>query len=326
MGKNKQRKQIPFNPPVRHPQNMVAMAKQLEKEIDTARLESSNQTLNLCASAFIIVLKEFYDFDNEKLQDTMNKVFEQLELCGKELVTLDQMMDLCEEYGIEVKKDAEKMESIGKQMQNKLKVYQLLDRGITEVEDIARESKLSTREASAYRWQYNKIKYGKDYEGDAEMATKKEDAMRLYKKGYTVNQVMDELQITKGSAFNYQTEYKKTLGMVASNEKPKTADELADALFGNEEEPSIEKKHYEVPKGDEDSEKPIQAIEEQPKPSKVKRKLQELSRTVTYKGEFGEYEVSNKVVVVRFEDSEMSLDKNTISGLIEELTELSLTM
>lgn len=209
-GKGKHVSSSPVFVPIRHPQTMQGEMKRIKEQLTEQRNKDSNDTLNLIASAFLIVLKEFYEIGEEQLKDILNKVFEQLELCSEEVVTIDQMMDLCSSYGLEIHQSKDVMQKIGFMMQEKLKIYELLDQGITEIEDLHKKTGITSRYCSAFRWQWNKEKFGKDYEGDTVMASKKELAYKFFDEGVMDdNRIAKEIDSTKSSVATYKRDWKK---------------------------------------------------------------------------------------------------------------------
>ena len=212
--------------PLRHPQAIPAAllnrVAEIEKECQTKVLEETNNTMNLLISVYSIVLHEFYEYDTEALKEVLTRVLEQLELCANELVTIDQMMDLCESYGLEVchSNVSGKMDAYGTVMMSKIRAYELLDKGVTEIEDIAKQGSMTSRLASAFRWQWNKEKFGKDYEGDEIMKTKRELAFALFDKGVEDNGVIaNEIDSTKSSVASYKKEWKKEVLKMLSTEE-----------------------------------------------------------------------------------------------------------
>ena len=171
----------------------------IQQAMDAARLESSNTTLNLSASVFLIVLKEFYDFTSEQLKDVLEKVMEQLELCGNELVSVDEMMDLAKYYGIDVLISDDELSAIGKKMQDKMKVFAKLDEGMTEIEDLVKATGVSSKDISAFRWQYNSEKYG------VIDMSKMEEAFKLFDKGIMdAKTVASRLKVKPESVHQYK--------------------------------------------------------------------------------------------------------------------------
>ena len=208
--KNKSKKQVPFNPPTRFPNNAVGQVLQVQqKKINDRILEESNNTLNLISSAYSIVLKEFFNFTDEQLKEALNRSYEQLELCANEIVTIDQMMMLCAEYGLDVQRSEEKLDAFGTMMMKKVTAFELLDEGITEVEDIAKQGKMTSREASAFRWMYNKIKFGKDYEGDVVMASTRKLAYEMFDKGVGFKEAVNKLGSPSNTVKTYFNSWKR---------------------------------------------------------------------------------------------------------------------
>ena len=206
--------------PLRHPQTIPAILQEMERKCENKVLEETNNTLNLMTSIYSIVLHEFYDFTEEQLKDALIKVMEQLELCANELVTIDQMMDLCASYGLTVTHTADQMDKYGTLMLHKTKAYELLDNEVTEVEDIAKQGNMTSRLASAFRWQWNKEKFGKDYEGDVAMQSKKELAYKYFDKGIMDDELIaKEIDSTKSSVATYKRDWKKEILEMLSTEE-----------------------------------------------------------------------------------------------------------
>ena len=215
--KNKSKKQVPFNPPTRFPNNAVGQV--LQKKINDRILEESNNTLNLISSAYSIVLKEFFNFTDEQLKEALNRAYEQLELCADEIVTIDQMMMLCAEYGLEVQRSEEKLDAFGTMMMKKVTAFELLDKGIEEVEDISKQGKMTSREASAFRWMYNKLKFGKDYEGDVVMASAKKLAYEMFDKGVAFKDAVKKLGSPTNTVKTYHNSWKREVLETISTEE-----------------------------------------------------------------------------------------------------------
>ncbi|QEH69745.1 sigma-70 family RNA polymerase sigma factor [Cellulosilyticum sp. WCF-2] len=218
--KNKSKKQVPFNPPTRFPNNAVGQVLQVQqKKINDRILEESNNTLNLISSAYSIVLKEFFNFSDEQLKEALTKSYEQLELCAQEIVTIDQMMMLCAEYGLEVQRSEEKLDAFGTMMMKKVTAFELLDKGIEEVEDISKQGKMTSREASAFRWMYNKLKFGKDYEGDVVMASTRKLAFEMFDKGVDYKKAAIKLESPINTVKTYHNSWKREVLETLSTEE-----------------------------------------------------------------------------------------------------------
>lgn len=145
----------------------------------------------------------------------------------------------------------------------------------------------------------------KNYEEMKEYMAKKDQALNLFEQGASIQDIMDKLGVSKAMAYNYQKEWK------GAKNRPSSADELADAIFGKDpEEQETNATNSEV-KTPQDEQTAI-----------PKKWLVEKSKTVTYQGEYGTYKVTNELVDVKLETAEMGLDKKTLIGLIEELQEV----
>lgn len=270
--------------PLRHPQTIPAILQEMERKCENKVLEETNNTLNLMTSIYSIVLHEFYDFTEEQLKDALIKVMEQLELCANELVTIDQMMDLCASYGLTVTHTADQMDKYGTLMLHKTKAYELLDNGVTEVEDIAKQGNMTSRLASAFRWQWNKEKFGKDYEGDEIMKTKKELAYALFDKGIVdPKTVAKEIDVTRSSVDTYKHHWKKEILEMLSTEEaaPYFAGEKELWELKAEKLSKINenKKTYVAPSKEEKSEEKEDDIVEEVKDSSVQSEVTDEIRT-----------------------------------------------
>lgn len=138
------------------------------------------------------------------------------------------------------------------------------------------------------------------------MINKKEQASSLFEKGAGIQDIMDKVGVSKAMAYNYQKEWKN-----GPTSKPSNPDELADALFGKDI------------KDQEPNDTNIVENTPQKEQTEIPKKwLVEKSKTITYQGEYGAYQVTNNLVNVHLEAAEMGLDKKTLVGLIEELQEV----
>ena len=147
--------------------------------------------------------------------------------------------------------------------------------------------------------------------------TKKDHAFKLFEEGASPDEIAKKLGIKREQVAGYKFMWKKAKGTV-------TADDLADSLFGPDEEEVEEAPQK--PTINTEFEKAFTEIEVQAKmelqPTFKGKWLVEKSRLITYKGEYGAYGVINALVDVHFDTPEMTLDKKALSGLIEELQEL----
>lgn len=206
--------------PLRRPNTIPYIADEMRKAHQADILRETNNTLNLITSIYSIVLHEFYDFSEEQLKEALEKVMEQLELCADEIVTIEQMMDLCASYGLTVTKTADELDKYGTLLLAKTKAFELLDKGVTEIEDIAKQGGMSSRIASAFRWEWNKLKFGKDYEGDAYMVSKKKLAFKIFDEGIMNDDLIaKEINSTKASVATYKRDWKKEILEMLSTEE-----------------------------------------------------------------------------------------------------------
>lgn len=213
--------------------------KQIKRVMDQERVKASNDTMNLLSSIFIIVLKELQGFELEKIEEVLKQVMEQIELCGQELVTIDEMMGLAKSYGIEIHIDEKEMDKIAAWMNKKMAVFEQLDNGITEIEDLVKATGCTGREVSSFRWEYNSKKYG------VVDMTKKEQIFKSLEDGLSKEQIIKKFGISKGAFDQYKYLWRKETGSA-------TIDDLADAIFADnsvENKPEQEKRvsHEEIP-------------------------------------------------------------------------------
>lgn len=315
--------------------------KQLEKVLDRERLKASNDTMNLLASIFIIVLKELQGFDLENVQEVLKQVMEQMELCGKELVTIDEMFSLAKSYGLETHMDDEKMDEIASWMNQKILVFNELDKGVTEIEDLVKATGCTGRQASSFRWEYNTKKYG------VVDVSKQSDVFKMLDGGLDKETICKRVEITSGSFDQYKYLWKKKRNEV-------TIDDLADALFvdgdnkqsnklqqekivkGVELAIGLEKANIEGNKSkldhiaedgkmvkkqvEENKVEEVKVMEERKVfvPAGKKKELK-ITRTTAIDGEFGKYVGTNNVIDIAFDAHTMTLEKAQLLELIEEL-------
>lgn len=335
MSKNKGKsktKQV-FNPPTRYPQTLPGEMRRIKENLDRQRTEDNNNVMNLTVSAFAIVLHEFFEFSEEKLKETIEKVYEQLDLCGKELVTIDQMMDLCGSYGLEITQTSDHMDAIGKMLQDKIKVYELLEQGVTEVEDLAKRTNISSRHCSSYRWQWNKEKYGKDYREDIEMATKRAMACKLFDLGKSIDEVVKAIDATKGSVANFKVDWKK------DRMSGLTSEEMSSVLTGEKElwqviQEKVGASKVEAVEEIKKDTVPVQVTEEVRKPIELKvteesskqKQKRGLRKTVVVYGEFAEYRPSDgptRLIDVEVSGQILSMTREELLTLVEEFTQVA---
>lgn len=226
------------------------------------RLEAANRSLNLAASAFLVALHDKYGFDKGQLEEVLGHAFTQMECAWQGYITYEELMVLCEEFGIPAK-----------------------DINYENINKSARDVQVTLLE----------------YERMKQMAVMKDKIYALLEAGETdINVIAKKVGTTKGSVSQFKYMWKIEKGKA-------TADDLADALFPEEDTKDVEV----VPENKE--EKEVQIMSE-------RKKLKPIS--ITLQGEFGTYAVENKVVTVKLDTPEMGLDKEKLQELIEELQEV----
>ena len=240
------------------------------------RLEAANRSLNLAASAFLVALHDKYGFDKGQLEEVLGHAFTQMECAWQGYITYEELMVLCEEFGIPAK-----------------------DINYENINKSARDVQVTLLE----------------YERMKQMAVMKDKIYALLEAGETdINVIAKKVGTTKGSVSQFKYMWKREKGKA-------TADDLADALFPDEDPKDAEvvpnnketvvKKEDIVPENKE--EKEVEIMSE-------RKKLKPIS--ITLQGEFGTYAVENKVVTVKLDTPEMGLDKEKLQELIEELQEV----
>lgn len=309
---------------------------ELERALNSARASTSNDTMNLISSAFIIVLKEFYEFEDEALKDVLAKVFEQLELCGDELVSIDEMMDLCRSYGIETFIDENDLNQLGEKIFNKQKVFDLLDKGMTEIEDLHKATGICSKDVSAFRWEYNMRKYGgfemskvnevikmleageTDVKSIAKKTGLKESSVKKYlatwKQSKSQEKSKDDIDALEEAIFGSSKSEVDASGANEASEIEFTEDEVVNNTEENKTIPSSEDNHI--------AEAGNMVHEEQPKLTLTipdKKKGPKITRKVEIEGEFGAYIIENRVVDCHIACANMGLEKKQLLDLIEEL-------
>lgn len=209
--KNKGKKQV-FNPPVRKPINPYCQGvtyEMIRKQYDAEMTEASNQAFNLAMSAALIASKDM-GFSNEMVQELSQRVFGILDDVADNLATIDSMLHLVESWGIEIYHTAqEHTEKQGETLRKKTSVFQILESGIYEIEDILNVAKkhgiqIDYRDACTWRWEFNSIKYWRD----TEMAlTKASEAIHMMKDGKSKEEIMTATGCTESSYATWKCSY-----------------------------------------------------------------------------------------------------------------------
>lgn len=211
MGKKNKKKQV-FNPPVRKPINPYCNGvtyKQIKEQYDKEMTEASNQAFNLAMSAALIASKDM-GFSNEMVQELSQRAFGVLDDVADNLATIDSMLHLVESWGIEIYHTAqEHTEKQGETLRKKTSVFQILESGIYEIEDILNVAKkhgiqIDYRDACTWRWEFNSIKYWRD----TEMAlTKASEAIHMMKDGKSKEEIMTATGCTESSYATWKCSY-----------------------------------------------------------------------------------------------------------------------
>ena len=211
MGKKSKKKQV-FNPPVRKPINPYGKGvtyEMIRKQYDAEMTEASNQAFNLAMSAALIASKDM-GFSNEMVQELSQRAFGILDDVANDLATIDSMLHLVESWGIEIYHTAQQhTNKQGEKLRKKTSVFQILESGIDEIEDILNVAKkhgiqIDYRDACTWRWEFNSIKYWRDCEMALTVASKCIHAM---KEGKSKEEIMREYDITESSFNTYKSSY-----------------------------------------------------------------------------------------------------------------------
>ena len=201
-----------FLPPVKtkpiNPYMQGVTYKQLEQQYKKEMAQATNNTFNLIISACLIASKDMGHSQNETLE-LSKRIFGVLDDVADDLATVDGMMEMVKEMGIPVYEESEsKSEKQRETMLKKTTVFELLEKGIDEIEDILKIAnkhgiEMNYREACNYRWAFNKIKYWED----GQMATNKmHEVMQMLKDGIKAEEIMQQVDITN-STFNTYKSY-----------------------------------------------------------------------------------------------------------------------
>lgn len=203
-----------FLPPLRTPQNKaneIARIKQIENAFNNAINTSSNNAFNLAVSSCLIACRDM-GMDVADVKETLQRTFGILDDIADNLSRIDEVISLVESWGIKIHKDTEKvMMETGKKLNDKATVFSLLENGVTEIEDIlakckAKGVKIDFRDACAYRWEFNKVKYYKDMEA---IMTKKEQFFDLLEQGKSTEEIMKIIGCKSADVYQHRYLYKK---------------------------------------------------------------------------------------------------------------------
>lgn len=201
-----------FLPPLKtkpiNPYMQGVTYKQLEQQYKKEMAQATNNTFNLIISACLIASKDMGHSQSETLE-LSRRIFGVLDDVADDLATVDGMMEMVKEMGIPVYEESEsKSEKQRETMLKKTTVFELLEKGIDEIEDILKIAnehgiEMNYREVCNYRWAFNKIKYWED----GQMATNKmHEVMQMLKDGIKAEEIMQQVDITN-STFNTYKSY-----------------------------------------------------------------------------------------------------------------------
>ena len=181
----------------------------IRKQYDAEMTEASNQAFNLAMSAALIASKDM-GFSNEMVQELSQRVFGILDDVADDLATIDSMLHLVESWGIEIYHTAQQhTNKQGETLRKKTSVFQILESGIDEIEDILNVAKkhgiqIDYRDACTWRWEFNSIKYWRD----TEMAlTKASEAIHMMKDGKSKEEIMTATGCTESSYATWKCSY-----------------------------------------------------------------------------------------------------------------------
>lgn len=229
MGKKAKKKPTAFNPPVRYPGgkvNDMMIMKAIEKNYAKEMNEASSNSFNLAMSAAIIASRDM-GMSVEETQEFLQRAFGVLDDVADDLSRIEEMMKLVESWGIKIYDKSEQTTDASSEIiRKKTAVFELLENGITEIEDILNKCKshninIDYREACAYRWEFNKVKYYKDMEVNDSMV-KNCKAFELFDNGLDNSKVAEQLGLKMSTVAQYRYLWNKENGMVDTMAKNKT--------------------------------------------------------------------------------------------------------
>lgn len=76
---------------------------EVESRLEEIRNEAISKTVQAYTAAWVISLHDEFNFGHKRLQRILNKVENQFECVTAETVTVEDLVDWCKEYGIEIK-------------------------------------------------------------------------------------------------------------------------------------------------------------------------------------------------------------------------------
>lgn len=163
--KNKGKKQV-FNPPVRKPVNPYTTNlsyRQIKEAYNKEILQAADNSFNIVVSSMLIAAKDM-GMNIGQIKTLQARCYGVLDDVADNLATIDSLLLLCKEMGIEIiENNNDITRTTGELIFKKTSVYQCLECGIEEIEDIIRTCKnkgvdITYRDACAHRFTFNQIK------------------------------------------------------------------------------------------------------------------------------------------------------------------------
>lgn len=209
MAKTKNNRRSAFLPPVRNPQNNIndmLLMKKIQDSYHKEITEASNNSFNLAVSSCLIAARDM-GMSCKEVKEFLQRTFGILDDVADDLSRIEEMLRLVESWGIEIFDTAQKRTiTSGEVIEKKTAVFFLLQQGYTEIEDILTKCKLHNididyRDACAYRWEFNKVKYYEDMEADM---SRKEEAFKLLDQGLQNTDLVEKMGISRATASQYR--------------------------------------------------------------------------------------------------------------------------
>ena len=76
---------------------------EVKDRLEELRNEAISKTIRAYTAAWVISLHDEFNFGHKRLQRVLDKVQNQFECVTAETVTVEDLVDWCKEYGIEIK-------------------------------------------------------------------------------------------------------------------------------------------------------------------------------------------------------------------------------
>nr|DAT81735.1 MAG TPA: transposase [Caudoviricetes sp.] len=187
----------------------MMMMKRIQDQYHKEMTEASNNSFNLAVSSCLIAARDM-GMSVAEVKEFLQRTFGILDDVVDDLTRIEEMLRLVNSWGIEIYDTAQKRTvTSGAVIEKKTAVFYLLQQGITEIEDILTKCKLHNididyRDACAYRWEFNKVKYYEDMEADM---SKKEQAFELLDQGLQNTDLVEKMGISRAAAYQYRYLY-----------------------------------------------------------------------------------------------------------------------